>query len=108
MPAPSAGQLADFFAKAFQTAQMQVDAKKLVRSMGLMSYAEAMDFVLDVQRKNVLALGELTPSSLIDKKMKLWSKRVGGAAPNAKRPRQAAVKVRSTRKRAKNSRSANC
>jgi SpoVK/Ycf46/Vps4 family AAA+-type ATPase len=103
MPAPSEGQLVDFFVKSFQAVQMQVDAKKLVRSIGLMSYAEAMDFVLDVQRKNALALGELTPSSIIDKKMKLWVKRVG-AAPNAERPRQATVKVRSARKRAKNTR----
>ncbi len=103
MPSPSEGQLVDFFAKAFQAAQMQVDAKKLVRSIGLTSYAEAMDFVLDVQRKNVLALGTLTPSSLIENKMKLWSKRVG-AAPNAKRPRQATTKVRPAGKRSKNNR----
>jgi SpoVK/Ycf46/Vps4 family AAA+-type ATPase len=104
MPAPTEGQLVDFFSKAFGAANMQVDTEKLVRRIGLISYAEATDFVLDIQRKNILALGQLTPKSLIEEEVKLWSKRVG-AAPDAKRSRQATPKVRPTRKGAKNTRS---
>ncbi|WP_340672260.1 AAA family ATPase [Bradyrhizobium ottawaense] len=103
MPAPTAEQLVEFFSKVFHAAQIQTDTKKLVQRLGLMSYAEAMDFVLDVQRKNVLALGELVPSSLIEDKVKLWSKRVG-AAPNAERSRQAVAKIRPARKRPKSAR----
>lgn len=101
MPAPTEEQLAAFFSKAFEVTKMRVDAKKLVRNIGVLSYAEAMDFVLDVQRRNVLALGELTPNSIIQDKVRLWSKRVG-AAPNAKRSRQTTSKVRPAGKGTKN------
>lgn len=103
MPAPTSEELAKYFEKTFHAADMEVDVKKLVRNIGLVSYAEATDFVLDVQRKNILGLGQLTPKSLIEEKVRLWSKRVGGA-PDAKRPRQTIAKVRSAGKRPKNTR----
>jgi SpoVK/Ycf46/Vps4 family AAA+-type ATPase len=104
MPAPSVAQLTEFFSQAFKAADIPANSRKLVQNIGLLSYAEATEFIFDVQRKNILSLGQRSPASLIDEQMILWSKRLG-AVPHAKRPRQAHIKVRSTRKRQKGKRS---
>jgi hypothetical protein len=103
MPAPSVAQLTEFFSRAFKAADIPANPKKLVQNIGLLSYAEATEFIFDVQRKTVLSLGQRSPASLIDEQMILWSKRLG-AAPHAKRPRQADIKVRPARKRQKGKR----
>jgi SpoVK/Ycf46/Vps4 family AAA+-type ATPase len=103
MPAPSKKQLVDFFAHAFKAADIAVKPDKLVRSVGLISFAEATEFVLDVQRKNILSLGQRSASSVVEEQLMLWSKRIG-AARNAKRRRQATPSVRPANKRKKNHR----
>jgi hypothetical protein len=95
--------LVDFFAHAFKAADIAVKPDKLVRSVGLISFAEATEFVLDVQRKNILSLGQRSASSVVEEQLMLWSKRIG-AARNAKRRRQATPSVRPAKKRKKNHR----
>lgn len=104
LPAPDASELAEFFKRAFLAADITAKPKEIVKRIGLISYAEASEFVLDIQRKLILSMGQRSSVDILAEQVRLWSKRVGSSS-HAGRSRQAAAKVRRPVKRAKSSRS---
>jgi SpoVK/Ycf46/Vps4 family AAA+-type ATPase len=93
LPLPSVEQLGDYFARAFGSitrAPQERPSKELATTLGVMSFAEAHDFVLDVRRKLVLGLGDRKLESVLEEKTKAWLRR-RGAPSNGYRSEQATV-----------------
>lgn len=104
LPQPTIKELALFFdtmlavvgGGAHGGASGSVIAKKL----GLISYAEARDFCLDIHRQLVLSLGRKELSEVVAEQTRFWSERIRGPQ-HGQRPREAVATIaRSARKEA--------
>jgi len=50
----------------------------LAKKLGAISYAEAQDFCLDVNRRLILSLNQKNLASIVVEQLKIWSERAGG------------------------------
>lgn len=77
LPAPTQKKLSAYFDQHFR----QFDGKPgvtpatLAKRLGLMSYAEAEEFILDVRRREVLTMREQPLKTIIDELIKAWEDR---------------------------------
>ncbi|WP_084539890.1 AAA family ATPase [Azorhizobium doebereinerae] len=80
--------------------------QKIAKSLGVVSYAEVLDFCQNVRRRQILGLGEIGVDEALERELGLWSARVRPEALNGERSRQAAPAAdpasssRSTRRKA--------
>jgi SpoVK/Ycf46/Vps4 family AAA+-type ATPase len=77
MPQPDTEKLGEYFDRAFsRISQTKITGREVAEKLGVISYAEAQDFVLDIRRKQILSMNELSLDDIIIEKMELWSRRV--------------------------------
>lgn len=70
--------------------------QKIASKLGLVSYAEALDFCQNVRRRHILGLGEIGIDEAVRAELELWSARVRPEALNGERPKQTASEADST------------
>jgi AAA+ superfamily predicted ATPase len=87
LPAPSITQAAEWIERTLKRFNWDsgCSAKSLATRLDAASFSELEDFCLDVQRRIVLAQGEITTSEIIAKRLDQWSQRV---RPQHSRTRQ--------------------
>ena len=66
----------------------RLSVQKIAAKLGLVSYAEALDFCQNVRRRDILGLGEVGIDQAIEAELELWSSRVRPEALNGERPEQ--------------------
>ena len=90
LPAPSQRALAEYFDR-FLTSIAEgpagFSATTIAKRLGLISYAEAEEFVLDVRRRDVMAMQELPLKAIVAEQLRLWDQRAcptqsDGGAPS--------------------------
>lgn len=69
--------------------QPHISIPKIAAKLGIVSYAEALDFCQNVRRRHILGLGEIDIDSAIRTELDLWSSRVRPEALNGERSKQA-------------------
>ena len=101
MPSPDKSALADFFTRTIEAFGENPGLKPetIVRRIGLMSYAEASEFLLDVRRRQVLSLGQSSYAEVLREQIALWAARTNPES-NAKRSNKTAFKTGSSAARA--------
>ena len=65
--------------------------QKIAGQLGLVSYAEALDFCQNVRRRQILGLGDVGIDEALGKDLDLWSARVRPETLNGERSQQAAA-----------------
>lgn len=96
MPSPSSEDLAMYFARAFVAAgEPDVDPYTVVERIGLVSYAEAREFLMDIRRRHVLSLGQMNYKEIVSDQLAQWAER---AKPieHGNRSNKTSTKARST------------
>jgi SpoVK/Ycf46/Vps4 family AAA+-type ATPase len=84
LPAPTITELAHYFDRMLETLKDTNAERKflsgsmLAKKMGAISYAEAQDFCLDVNRRLILSLNQKNLASIVVEQLKIWSERAGG------------------------------
>jgi len=78
LPAPTQKELTHYFRTFLKDLQHPVGIKPetIAKKIGLISYAEAEQFCLDVKRRIVLSLGETPIKTLLTEQIKLWEARL--------------------------------
>jgi SpoVK/Ycf46/Vps4 family AAA+-type ATPase len=77
LPQPDIEKLGEYFDKAFSSVvHSEITGRAIAERLGVISYAEAQDFVLDIRRKQILSMNELALDQIIAEKIELWSRRV--------------------------------
>lgn len=78
LPAPTQRELAFFIDSLLNNIDLDVgmSSQQIAKTLGQISYSEAEEFVLDVARRTVLTLGEISGSNVVKEQMKLWEGRV--------------------------------
>ena len=86
-PAPGKRELAAFLLQIISTwpDRPRLSAQTIASKLGLVSYAEALDFLQNVRRRHILGLGEGRIDDALGMEMELWSSRVRPGAVNAER-----------------------
>jgi len=97
MPAPTRRQLAEFFTRAFTSLAetAPIDVRPIAGALGPVSYAEATEFLVDLQRRRVLSLGQKRFVDIIAEQLPLWSAR-SKVHSNGARSEQTTTEVRPT------------
>ena len=77
LPAPTEKELSAYFERHFRqfNGKPGITPANLAKRLGLMSYAEAEEFVLDVRRRDVLGMHELPLKAIIDEQIRAWEDR---------------------------------
>ncbi|WP_322311330.1 ATP-binding protein [Parvibaculum sp.] len=75
--------------------QPRLSVRAIGGSLGLVSYAEAIDFCQNVRRRQILGLGELSVDDALYAELDLWASRVRPEATNAKRSDKTTSQVKS-------------
>lgn len=77
LPAPDEKQLAAFVANLSRRADIQLGVKpqQVANTLGLVSYGEAELFFLDLARRQVLSMGERSPSDIAKEQLGIWASR---------------------------------
>lgn len=98
MPKPSRKDLEQFFSQGLSSwrERVGISSKDLVQRLGLLSYAEARDFLLDVRRQHILADGKSSLTDVIEDQAALWAARAKPKS-HADRPNKAVAKAGSAR-----------
>lgn len=80
LPKPSAKQLGAFISHTANKVGMELGATptSLVKMLGAVSYSEAEEFILNLARRQTLALGEGKPAEIIRHQLRLWRGRARG------------------------------
>lgn len=92
LPTPGKAELERYFKTFFDRLSESAgfSAKTIAKRLGAISYAEAEQFCLDVQRRSVLALGDKPLKKVVSEQIKLWESRVEapqvGETPDAGTP----------------------
>jgi SpoVK/Ycf46/Vps4 family AAA+-type ATPase len=75
LPMPSKKDLAEFIARFLESfgESLSYSPAALAKALGSISYAEAEEFCLDVRRRQVLAMGEISLKSIVGEQLKMWS-----------------------------------
>jgi SpoVK/Ycf46/Vps4 family AAA+-type ATPase len=77
LPAPSQKQLVEFIGLLAQRTgtKLALPAAQITKVLGRVSYGEAEEFLLNLQRREVLATGERPATEIVREQLKLWSAR---------------------------------
>ncbi len=77
LPAPNERELMKYFERFLLAREnvTNIAASTIVKRLGSISYAEAEEFTLDVRRRNVMTMKELTIQKVIDEQLQLWEER---------------------------------
>lgn len=104
-PAPTAKQLETFVTKQIDRwpDRPKSSSSQIVNALGLVSYAEALDFCQNVRRRHILGLGNLAIEAALSAELELWSSRVQPESADAQRSQQTASKARARPARGKTS-----
>lgn len=94
-PAPDRKMLVEYIKKIVSgwPNAPRITAQKLAAQLGLISYAEALDFCQNVRRRQILGLGEIGIDDALTKELELWKSRVRPSDLDAERSNQAAIKA---------------
>jgi SpoVK/Ycf46/Vps4 family AAA+-type ATPase len=86
LPPPTARALETYFATFLKLFKEQpgITAKSLVKRLGLMSFAEAEEFTLDVRRQHVLGLGDRSLRSVLQELVPQWQERAKAVSLGAR------------------------
>ena len=76
MPQPNVEQLGEYFERALRTSQPRAHGRDIAEKLGVISYAEARDFILDIRRKQILSMDQLPVEQIIAERIELWLRRV--------------------------------
>ncbi|MER9248853.1 ATP-binding protein [Mesorhizobium sp. M0590] len=99
-PAPDKKQIEIFLDRVMSQwpDQPRLPVRSVGSKLGLVSYAEAIDFCQNVRRRQILGLGELSINDALRAEIDLWASRVRPEVPNAERSDQtpSQAKYRST------------
>lgn len=87
MPAPRKKEVAAFLGKVVSDwpSAPQISPARIASKLGVVSYAEALDFCQNVRRRQILGLGEIGVDEALDAELALWTARVTPEAINAER-----------------------
>jgi SpoVK/Ycf46/Vps4 family AAA+-type ATPase len=90
-PAPNRKQIEALLQRIMSTWPQApaLSAQQIAGKLGLVSYAEVMDFCQNVRRRNILGLGETNIDEAVAKELALWADRVRPEALNGERSSQA-------------------
>jgi SpoVK/Ycf46/Vps4 family AAA+-type ATPase len=77
LPAPTKMELTRYFERFFERLEKKpkTSATSIAKRTGLISYAEAEQFTLDVRRRLVLSMQEETIDGIIEQRLQLWKHR---------------------------------
>ena len=77
LPAPTTAALETFLGRFLSSlpGPAGVSRRTLVKKLGLVSYAEAEEFCLDVRRQLALGLGELSVKQVVADVLPVWQER---------------------------------
>jgi ATPase family associated with various cellular activities (AAA) len=83
LPAPTSAELALYLDmmlafKDQNAALRPLSGSLLAKKLGAISYAEARDFCLDINRRFILSLNQKKLSDIVVEQLKVWSERAGG------------------------------
>jgi SpoVK/Ycf46/Vps4 family AAA+-type ATPase len=94
-PAPDRKQVEVFLDRVISSwpATPKSSIQKIAGKLGVVSYAEVVDFCQSVRRRQILGLGEVGIDSAVETELDLWSSRVRPEALDGERPNQAALAV---------------
>lgn len=94
-PAPDSKQLESFVRRVIADWPdcPSMSVASVVRRLGSISYAEALDFCQNVRRRQILGLGEVGVDSAVVTELELWASRVRPEALNGERPHKAPSKT---------------
>lgn len=83
LPSPTPKELTQYFKQFLYGLRKkpQITATALASRLGLMSYAEAEQFVLDVRRRVILSMHEEEIDSIIEGRLRLWKYRAQPTGP---------------------------
>lgn len=86
-PAPSSKELKMFFDRiiAGWPEKPKTKTTDIVRILGKISYAEALEFCQGVRRRQILSLGNISVDYAIEEELKIWKSIVSGNNPNGSR-----------------------
>jgi SpoVK/Ycf46/Vps4 family AAA+-type ATPase len=99
LPAPTPNELARYFDRMLESLKDKSATRKslssvaLAKKLGAVSYAEAQDFCLDVNRRFILSLNQKNLADIISEQLNVWSERAGGPY-NGKRSVKTASQVK--------------
>ena len=95
LPAPDQSALALFFEDAFRNVSLgTLSGQEIARRVGLISFAEATDFIRDVQRRRVLVSENVSTERIILGELNLRSQRFVSPPLDAKRSNKASAQAR--------------
>lgn len=82
LPAPTARQLVSFLDRASGALDVRfgMPVDQVAKALGRVSYSEAQDFLLDVARRRVLAMGGQPIVEIVREQLRLRGRRIGGSA----------------------------
>ncbi|MDN4987360.1 ATP-binding protein [Bradyrhizobium arachidis] len=102
MPLPSHDALAAFLDRQFETwpESAGLSANTLASKLGVISFAEALDFCQTVRRRHILSLANRELKDILREQVELWTSRVI-ATPDALRPSEAASASKQSKRRPK-------
>lgn len=77
LPAPTENELGEYFEQHFNqlTDDPGMTSASLVKRLGLVSYADAEEFMLDVRRQEVLSMGEISLKDNLAEQIRNWKDR---------------------------------
>lgn len=83
LPAPDEERLVMFFDRFLPSPRRKekIDTSGIVKRLGMISYAEAREFVLDVRRRDVMTMKELPLEKIMEEQLNLWEKRALPSPP---------------------------
>lgn len=86
LPAPTQKQLAAYFDNVFSLwpDKVSISGQMLARQLGAISYAEAADFCLDVQRWYVLSHKVRSVGDIVRERASAWRARIGPESDNGR------------------------
>jgi len=86
LPAPTAKELTIYFEKFFQSLEhkSRISAATVAKRLGLISYAEAEQFTLDIRRRWILSMQTNSLNSVLEERLRLWRQRAQPASVNDK------------------------
>jgi SpoVK/Ycf46/Vps4 family AAA+-type ATPase len=94
-PAPGKDQIEVFLDRIMShwPDQPRLDSQRVGAKLGLISYAEALDFCQSVRRRQILGLGELSIDDALRVELDLWASRVKPEALDGKRSNKTSTKT---------------
>lgn len=95
-PSPQKTEVAAFLEKIIASwpEQPKISAVSLTGRLNVTSYAEAQDFCLNVRRRHILGLGEISIDYALKAELELWAARVKPEVMNAVRSNQTTHSVK--------------